>query len=69
MTNFLFDYPFFDNLEYDTFESLVLRNSGNDWMRTNMRDIAITSLMEGSNIDYQSYKTVSSYINKDYWGL
>jgi len=64
-----FDYPFFDNLEYDTFESLVLRNSGNDWMRTNMRDIAITSLMEGSNIDYQSYKTVSSYINKDYWGL
>ena len=38
-------------------------------MRTNMRDAAITSLMEGSHIDYQSFKTVSSYINKAYWGL
>ena len=64
-----FDYQFFDTLIYDSFESLVLRNSGNDWMRTNMRDAAITSLMEGSNIDFQSYKTVSSYINNQYWGL
>ena len=64
-----FQYPFFDNVDYDSFESLVLRNSGNDWMRTNMRDAAITSLMEGSHIDYQSFKTVSSYINKEYWGL
>ena len=64
-----FQYSFFDNLDYDSFESLVLRNSGNDWMRTNMRDAAITSLMEGSHIDYQSFKTVSSYINKAYWGL
>ena len=38
-------------------------------MRTNMRDAAITSLMEGSHVDYQSFKTVSSYINKSYWGL
>ncbi len=64
-----FEFPFFDNLSYDKFESLVLRNSGNDWMRTNMRDAAITSLMEGSNIDYQRHKTVSSYINQNYWGL
>ena len=64
------DYQFFfDTLDYDSFESLVLRNSGNDWMRTNMRDAAITSLMEGSNIDFQSYKAVSSYINNQYWGL
>ena len=41
-----FEYPFFDGLNYDTFESLVLRNSGNDWLRTNLRDAAITSLME-----------------------
>ncbi len=64
-----FEYPFFDNIDYDSFESLVLRNSGNDWMRSNMRDIAITSLMKDSSIDYQSYVTVSSYINEDYWGL
>ena len=33
-----------------------------------MRDAA-QSLMEGSHIDYQTFKTVSSYINKAYWGL
>ena len=64
-----FDYQFFDNLEYESFESLILRNSGNDWMRSNMRDVAITSLMTDSNIDYQSFKTVSSYLNSTYWGM
>ena len=64
-----FEYQFFDDLTYDSFESLVLRNSGNDWMRTNLRDAAITSLMKDSGLDYQSFKTVSSYINDNYWGL
>jgi hypothetical protein len=64
-----FEYQFFDDLTYDSFESLVLRNSGNDWMRTNLRDAAITSLMKNSGLDYQSFKTVSSYINDNYWGL
>jgi hypothetical protein len=64
-----FEYQFFDGLDYDNFESLVLRNSGNDWMRTNLRDAAITSLMINSGVDYQSFKTVSSYINNTYWGL
>jgi hypothetical protein len=64
-----FEYSFFDDLTYDSFESFVLRNSGNDWMRTNLRDAAITSLMKNSGLDYQSFKTVSSYINDTYWGL
>jgi hypothetical protein len=38
-------------------------------MRTNLRDAAITSLMKNSGLDYQSFKTVSSYINDNYWGL
>ena len=63
------EYPIFEDLNYDTFESLVLRNSGNDWMRSNMRDAAITSLMKGSGLDYQSFRTVSTYINNTYWGL
>ena len=63
------EYQIFEDLNYDTFESLVLRNSGNDWMRSNLRDAAITSLMKGSGIDYQSFRTVSTYINNSYWGL
>ena len=63
------EYPIFEDLNYDTFESIVLRNSGNDWMRSNMRDAAITSLMKGSGLDYQSFRTASTYINNSYWGL
>ena len=34
-----------------------------------MRDAAITSLMKGSGLDYQSFRSASTYINNSYWGL
>ena len=64
-----FEYPFFPYVNYNTFQSLILRNSGNDWMRSNIRDISVTSLMEGSGIDYQRFNSVATYINSDYWGM
>ena len=64
-----FEYQFFEDINYDEFQSLVLRNSGNDWLRSNIRDVATTSLMEGSGLDYQKYTSVASYINGDYWGI
>ena len=64
-----FEYQFFEDINYDKFQSLVLRNSGNDWLRSNIRDIATTSLMEGTDLDYQRYTSVASYINGDYWGI
>ena len=63
------DYPLFPGLPYDTFESVVLRNSGNDWLNTMMRDAALTSLMQGSGLDIQAFRPVVSYINGEYWGL
>ena len=48
-----FKHKFFDNLEYDDFESFVIRNSGQDWLRSNIKDIMLTSLMRGSEIDFQ----------------
>ena len=44
-----FEHDFFDNLNYDEFESFVLRNSGQDWLRSNMKDIMLTSLMRVLN--------------------
>jgi hypothetical protein len=64
-----FEYPFFPELKYKKFERLVLRASGNDWMRTMFRDRAFTSLMEGSGLDYQAGRAVAVYLNGDYWGL
>tara|TARA_B100000497_G_scaffold71755_1_gene80551 strand:- start:282 stop:2465 length:2184 start_codon:yes stop_codon:yes gene_type:complete len=64
-----FDHPFFNQLEYDNFEALVLRNSGQDWMRSSMKDIMLTSLMRGSGLDFQEHNPVATYLNGEYWGM
>lgn len=64
-----FEYPFFDDLSYNEFENLVLRNSGQDFLISSIKDITLTSLMEGSGLEYQSYRPVATYINGDYWGM
>jgi hypothetical protein len=63
------EYPLFPDLPYDEFQTLVLRNSGNDWMRTMVRDAVLTSLMEGSGLDYAAYRPTAAYLNGDYWGI
>ncbi len=64
-----FEYPFFPELSYDKFNNLVLRNSGNDWQNTMLRDRAFTSLMAGTEVDYQAGRPVAVYLNGEYWGL
>ena len=63
------EYPFFPGRPYDTFQALVLRNSGNDLYHTGMRDVVMTGLMENSDVDIQAYRSVATYINGNYWGL
>ena len=64
-----FEESFFEELSYDNFQSLVLRNSGQDWTRSSIKDITLTSLMRGSGLDFQEHIAVATYINSDYWGL
>lgn len=64
-----FEHTFFDNLNYDKFEAFVLRSSGQDWLRTNVKDITLTSLMRDSEIDFQEHNSVATYINGEYWGM
>ena len=64
-----FDYPFFSELNYSKFQSFTLRNSGNDWLKSQIKDAAVTSLMSGTDLEYQSHQSVASYVNGDYWGL
>ncbi len=63
------NYPFFPNLDYDSFQAIILRNSGNDWLSTNMRDAVLTGLMKNSGLDFQAYRPTATYINGDYWGI
>ncbi len=63
------DYPLFPDLPYENFQAIVLRNSGNDWNNTMLRDGALTGLMHGSGLDYQAFRPAVTYLNGEYWGF
>lgn len=52
-----------------SFQSFILRNSGNDFCNTHMRDGAIQSLCRNMGIDYQAYQPAIVYLNGEYWGI
>ena len=55
------------NLKY---KSLMLRNSGNDWRATMMKDAALMSLVEKRmNIDCFAYEPAVIFINGEYYGI
>ncbi|MGB1393783.1 MAG: CotH kinase family protein [Flavobacteriaceae bacterium] len=64
-----FEHSFFDNVTYNDFEAFIIRNSGQDWLKSSMKDIMLTSLMRGSELDFQEYNPVATYINGEYWGM
>ena len=64
-----FNYRFFPDLEIEKFQSLVLRNSGNDWNFTMLRDGYATGLFKDIDIDIQGYRPMLVYLNGEFWGL
>jgi hypothetical protein len=65
----------FSNDTVDSFETLILRNSGNDWMSnerwrsTMFRDALSQSLLEHTRLDIQGYQPVILFLNGEYWGI
>ncbi len=51
------------------FKSLVLRNSGNDFGYSRMRDGMMTSLVRNLDIDRAAYRPTILYLNGEYWGI
>ena len=66
---FKFEHRFFPDLEADSFDDLLLRNSGNDWSLTLFRDAAIQTMTRHLDLDGQAYRPVVVYLNGDYWGI
>jgi Leucine-rich repeat (LRR) protein len=70
------DYEFFPNLRSENtgelitqFPTLILRNSGNDWRWTMLRDGLIQKLVEHTLLDVQAYRPVNVFLNGEYWGI
>ena len=64
-----FDYKFFDNRTIDKFESLIFRNSGNDWTGSLLRDGFIHTIANNLDIDNLAYTPSVLYLNGEYWGI
>ena len=64
-----FGYILFPNTAVESYEAFVLRNSGNDWESTMLRDGFITSLANDLDIDHQQYRPAVHYLNGEFWGI
>lgn len=63
------NYKIFPDLSLEKFESIVLRNSGNDWNYSLMRDALMTTIASEVDVDVQAYRPAVVYINGNYWGV
>lgn len=62
-------YPFFENLPYEEFRRIIIRNTGSHVYRTYFKDAFLQRLMRTAKIDYQEHKPIVTYINGEYWGI
>jgi hypothetical protein len=64
-------YPLFsEKPTMEKIDSFVLRNSGNDWGFTMLKDaFAQRVVKDNMDIDYQAYQPTIVFLNGEYWGL
>lgn len=63
-------YPLFETRpENDKFKAFILRNNGNRFKSDYIADAMATSLLEGTNVDYQRSRQVIVFYNGDYRGI
>lgn len=63
-----FSYGFFGKPGLKKYESLVIRQSGNDNTETMFADLLMHRLAEGSKVLIQKGEPLTVYINGNYWG-
>jgi len=64
-----FRYRFFEDLELDNFNRLILRGSGQDQTATMFRDVYIQESVRHMNFDIQHFRPVVAFLNGEYWGI
>jgi len=62
-------YQLFPDKNINSFEAFVLRNSGNDWDSTMLRDGLMTGLVADTGLDISGFRPCVVYINGYYWGI
>ena len=66
----LIDYQLFKNKSIANFSRIVLRNGGDDWEETLIRDPMTESLVRGMmECGYMGYSPSALFLNGEYWGI
>lgn len=64
------EYPIFPDGGRNRFKRLLLRNSGNDFGLTQLKDAAVVQIFKDyARVDYQEYRPSVLYLNGEYWGI
>ncbi|MBT3319739.1 MAG: hypothetical protein HN389_08255 [Clostridia bacterium] len=62
-------YPFFDDYPVVDFQSLTIRNSGQDLFYSHMKTAFFEMAVQDMDVDNMQQKPVAVYINGRYWGM
>ena len=58
-----------DNQSIDQFENFLLRNAGNDWDQTLIRDVLMNNLVDHTPLDTLAFRPAVVFLNGEYWGI
>ena len=64
-----FYHRMFPDEPYNQFNRLMLRNSGNDWPQSMVRDAIIQEVIGHMAFDTQAYRPFVIFLNGEYWGI
>jgi len=64
-----FAYPMFPGEPLREYSRLILRNGGNDWDGTLLRDPLLQRMVGHMNLETMAYKPVVMLLNGEYWGV
>ena len=67
--NSRFDYPFFLNQSLREYKRLQLRNSGQDWMKTALRDGFMQTLVRHLPFETMAFRQNVLFVNGEFWGI
>ncbi len=63
------DFPLFNGMSSNKYDSFVLRNSGNDNRLTHFRDALMQSLVDSLDLEKLAFTPSNVFLNGDYFGV
>lgn len=64
-----FRYPIFPEKDIKKYKNFVLRNSGGDFNRTQLKDAFMTQMVKNRGVSIQAYRPAVVFLNGAYWGI